>query len=103
MGAYMKKRDVVNFLTDIDEDYYSPLISSVNKIKGDNVEILVLEGMFAKHLKFDGINAMSRLESEVTTYYDSEYFTTEEDFGPMIDTHASEEEDEWFEGDNVEF
>ena len=104
MSAYMKKKDVVNFLTDMDEDFYSALISSVNKLKGDNVDIPVLEDLFVKHMKSDGVNAMSKLESEVTTYYDSEYFVTDDDFSPWIDSSVSEDEEEdWFEGDNVQF
>jgi len=104
MSAYMKKKEVVNYLIDMDEDFYSHIIFSLNKLKQDNVDIPVLEELFVKHMKSEGINAMSKLESEVTTYYDSEYFMADEDHGPWMDAPIlDEEDDDWFDGDRVQF
>lgn len=105
MGAYMKKNEVLNFLTNMDEEYYSPLITSISKAKGDdNIDISLLENLFVKHLKGDAASLMTNLESEVVTYQDSEYFDSEEDFAPFIDTPLLEsEEDDFYDGDLIEF
>lgn len=106
MSAYMIKKEVVNFLTNMDEDYYSELISSVQNSKGGtNIDITVVEDLFVKHLRSDAASLMAGLESEVTTYYDSEYFEPDdESFGAWMDAPLSSDEDEdWYDGDNVEF
>lgn len=106
MSAYMKKNEVVRFLTNFDEDSNSALISSVQSAKGDeNIDVTVLEDLFVKHMKGDAANVMTKLENEVTTYYDSEYFAPEdggfEDWNDSL--NYDEEEDDWFDGDNVSF
>lgn len=105
MSAFMKKNEVLNFLTNMDEDYYAPLISSVSKAKGgENIDIALLEDIFVKHLKGDAASLITNLENEVTTFYDSEYFEPEEDFTVFSDTQIIEsEEDDWYDGDNVQF
>lgn len=105
MGAYMKKKEVLNFLTNMDEEHYSPLISSISKAKGgDNIDVTLLEDLFVKHLRGNSANLITNLESEVTTFYDSQYFESEEDFAPFIDTPLLEsEEDDFYDGDLIEF
>lgn len=107
MSAYMIKKEVVNFLTNMDEDRYSGLVSSVQKAKGGtNIDINALEDIFVKHLRSDAASLMAGLESEVTTYYDSEYFESEDDsLSAWMDVPISsdDDEDDWYDGDNVEF
>lgn len=105
MSAYMKKNEVLNFLTNMDEEYYSPLITSISKAKGDdNIDISLLESLFVKHLKGDAASLITNLESEVVTYQDSEYFDSEEDFAPLVSEQLFEsEEDDFYDGDLIEF